>query len=319
MLESGDSHEPERRDEGHNRWLAMQSAYADYREASEALECTHHSDEDSSASERLRLILLQGQQRVAFERYLEARMAFLEFRFDESNRPGAGQGAPVAPAESAGTGSRFAFANCRPVLQILGVLLLCTTAFSLVREQRRVLDLEASRDELRATLNQTRDGLQLLGQKLDAFGPLQHPAIHQVEHTPHATARRQPAVREQKQVKRVPVSDTRSQNSGERYNFSLALSRQFKRVGPIELSLRSVDARRSCVSLSIASDPIKMDVPCLRLSQPVWINAGSRQQLLELVVDRIAVNRLEGHLIEPRGERRELRASRMKPKLPVSP
>jgi hypothetical protein len=86
MLDSDDSQEPEIRNDEHNHWLAMQSAYAEYGRASEALEPTV----DSSNGERSRLITLEGQQRVAFERYLEARMEFLEFRFDQSDRLGAG-------------------------------------------------------------------------------------------------------------------------------------------------------------------------------------------------------------------------------------
>ena len=89
MLEGDKSHEPTRREVGHGRWLAMQSAYAEYRGASEALDCTRQSANESSTNERSLLAIAVDQQRVAFERYFEARMEFLEFRFDESNRPAA--------------------------------------------------------------------------------------------------------------------------------------------------------------------------------------------------------------------------------------
>jgi hypothetical protein len=56
----------------------MQSASAEYRRASEAFECTHQSTDDSSTDdsstddsaigEHLRLTMLEGQQRVSFER-----------------------------------------------------------------------------------------------------------------------------------------------------------------------------------------------------------------------------------------------------------
>jgi hypothetical protein len=65
-----------------------------------------------------------------------------------------------------------------------------------------------------------------------------------------------------------------------------------------------VDQERNWVSLSIMSDPfqsnpVQVDVPRLHLNQGVWISLGHDQQPLELVIDRIAGDRLEGHLIEP--------------------
>jgi hypothetical protein len=336
MLEIDDSHKPERRDDEHDRWLAMQSAYAEYRRASEALERTHQFADDSPTSERLRLSMLEGEQRVAFERYLEARMEFLEFRFDRSNWPGTGVASPP-DKEASSAGSWLAFANCMPVLQILAVMVLCTTAFSLIREQNHLRDLEASRSDLGATLNQTRDGLQLYGQKLDTLAPPQHSAIPQVERTPPVLARRgpaatlqadgrkpsaegqwrrQPALRVQrKQVgaKREPVPGTQSQRRERTYySFSLVPSRQFKRVGPIKVSLRSVDAQRKCVSLSILSDSMQIDVPRLQPNQAVWINVGYHKQPLELVVDRIPGNRLDGHLVEPRKTKVEPSVSRLR-------
>jgi hypothetical protein len=344
MPEGEDSHQPQPRDGGHSRWLAMQSAYAEYRRASEALECTRQSADDSTANERLRLTLLEGQQRIAFERYLEARMEFLEFRFDESNRPADGVPLPVSDGENSAIGSWLAFANRRPVLPILAVLLLCATAFSVVREEKRVRELEASRDQLQATLNQTRDGLQMLGQKLDGLGTAQHSAIRQVEHTPHSPAARpaaaspasgkrppadeqpkhQPALRaQQKRVaqKRDPAPEVHGQNLAPPayYSFSLTPSSQFKRVGPIELALRSVDPQRRYASLSVVSHAVKLDVLRLPLNKPVSIEVGYHQKPLELVVDRIAGNRLDGRLIEPRDDKAQLGASRMKPRLSLSP
>jgi hypothetical protein len=338
MLEVDDSHEPERRDDEHDRWLAMQSAYAEYKRASEALECTPQFADDSPTSERLRLSMLQGQQRVAFERYVEARMEFLEFWFDGRNLPGTGLAAPPkCDTEYSPAGSWLAFVNGMPVLQILAVILLWMTAFSLIREQKHVRDLEAARNELRATLNQTRDGLQLHGQKLDTWAPPQHPAIPQVEHTPPVLARRrpdatlqatgrkpsaegqwrhQPALDVQpKQVgaKRAPVPGTQRQRRARTYySFSLVPSRQFKRVGPVKVSVRSVDAQRKCVSLSILSDRMQIDVPRLQPNQAVWINVGYHEQPLKFVVDRIAGNRLDGHLVEPRINKAELRASQLR-------
>ena len=337
MLEVDDSNEPERRDDEHERWLAMQAAYAEYRRASEALEYATQFADDSPTSEGLRLSMLEGQQRVAFERYLEARMEFLEFQFDGRSWPGTGVAAPPkCDTEYSRVGSRLAFANCLPFLQ--AVILLCTIAFSLILEQKHVRDLEAARNELRTTLNQTRDGLQLHQQKLNTLAAPHYSPIPQAEHTPPALARRRPATtpkavrrkpsaevqwRHQpslqvkpKQVgaNREPVPGTRSQRSGVRTYFSLSLapSRQFKRVGPIKVSIRAVDAQRKRVSLSILSDRMQIEVPRLQPNQPVWINQGYHEQPLELVIDRIAGNRLDGHLVERGNNKAALEASRLR-------
>jgi hypothetical protein len=188
MEEVEDRREPARRDEGHDRWLAMQSAYAEYRRASELLDCTRQSADDTN--ERLKLPVLEGQQWLAFEHYFDTRMEFLEARFDESHWPDPGPEAqqPVLDNE-ADVSSWFALVNYKSVLQILAIVLLGTMAFALLGEQKRVRDLEASRDELQSTLNQTRDGLRLLGQKLDAWGT-PHSGLEQVEHRVPAPAGR---------------------------------------------------------------------------------------------------------------------------------
>ena len=65
MLEGDESLEPTWRDVGHDRWLAMQSAYAEYKGASEALECTRQSANESSTNERSLLTIAVDRQRVA--------------------------------------------------------------------------------------------------------------------------------------------------------------------------------------------------------------------------------------------------------------
>ena len=83
--------------------------------------------------------------------------------------------------------------------------------------------------------------------------------------------------------------------------FSLSRSSQFKRVGPIKVSLKSVDMQRNSVDVSIVSESGKVKVQHLRLNQPVWIKRSYRGQPMELVVDRITANGVSGHLIEFHG------------------
>jgi len=333
MLEVDDSQAPERR-EGHERWLVMQSAYAEYQRASEACGSTVQFADDSIPSARIRLTMLDGKQR-AFERYLEARMEFLEFQFDGSKLP------PAAPSERDTEASKVSswsvFANYMPVLQMLGVILLCTTAFSLVREQKHLRDLEAIRSQRWATLSQPRDGVALYGHRLDiGLAPQQAairdvgqtplgPALRKPTTTPQATARRgQPAQRVQPKqagAKPEPAKKTQSRRIGtpNYYRFSLSPSRRFELVGPIKVSLLPVDSRRKSVGLSIHSNSMQMDVTHLQLNQPMWINVGYSEQPLELVVDRIDGNRLDGHLLEPTNHNGELRASQFRSTLPARP
>src|SRR5438270_4302027 len=133
---------PEQRDDWHARWLKMQSAYAEYRRSSEALASARQPDDEPVNEGCLRLNMLEADQRVAFERYMDARISFLESRFDEFNKPDVGppDEAPDAAPPEGGSQlkSWFVMANVRPVLQTLAVLLLCTTAFSLILEQARI-------------------------------------------------------------------------------------------------------------------------------------------------------------------------------------
>src|SRR5215469_9462773 len=98
MLDINISQEQLPRDAGNERWLAMRSAYFEYLRASDALECFPRP-QDSSSPEQAELLALASQQRTAFERYLEARMEFLEFRFDEGRPQPVPQSAD-APASS---------------------------------------------------------------------------------------------------------------------------------------------------------------------------------------------------------------------------
>lgn len=169
-----DSHESIRPGERHDPWLSMQTAYLEYRSASEVLERTHQSTEDSSEFGRLQMILLEGRQRAAFERYLHARMELLECRLDDSHCEELARDTLHAPSRGR---SRIAFAGSRSVLEVLAVVLLCTTAFSLARELRHVRDLEATQIELRDKLQDTREALRLVKQRLDDWKPPQRVVV----------------------------------------------------------------------------------------------------------------------------------------------
>ena len=338
MLEAEICKEQEQRDDWHARWLAMQAAYSEYRRSSEALECTRHSSDDAVAGDHLRLAMLEGQQRLAFERYVDARIAFLESRFDEMNRPEADPGAPAAPQP--GNPSRIkewlTVASSRPVLQTLAVLLLCSMSFSLVREQKRVRDLEVGRDKLLVALQQTEHAIELMRDRMDAAEP--RTAAPLVQRTPPAGANRvatgrrtgagQPAKRAVQQHTKqqktngirasVPATPARPSNGHTPHDFSLPPSREFKRVGPLSVWVKSIDPKVRGVSLSIVSETVEVDVPLLKINEPVWVHTA-HGHLVGLVADRITATRLEGHLIDGENGKSDLRASRARPNIEGAP
>lgn len=303
MLQFRRSVEPEKCEDSHDCWLAMRSAYEEYRKASETLENSYPSAEESGGDRPL--TKLQVQQRIAFEGYLEARMAFLELWFHQSQGSAAAPAASTDDEENHWSRRWLAFANQKPVLQVLSVLLIGTTAFCLVREQTHVRDLVVARGELQAARNHATDQLQLLGQKVDALESSDRPVIQ--PKTIIAKAKKQPPPKPRLQKAGMPPPK----------GFSLTPSGSYQRVGPIEVAVRSVDVQRKTVSLFILSDRVTMDMAHVQQNQPIWIKAGNRRQLLGLVIDRIAKNRLEGHLIGPMPDNTKLKANGSKSGLPA--
>ena len=306
MSELEDSNGHVRRDEAHERWLAMQSAYAEYLRASEVFENSRGLTGDSADLGRCDLTLLDCR-RDAFERYLEARIEYLERRYDEGYRREAAMvSQPTGETGWLKTVSRLANPKW-PIIPVLVFGLLSVTVVSFVREQKHVRDLDSARDQLRASVSDTREELQLLAKKFDARESAERSAVRQVEHTAQAPT---PA----------PQVDGRKPSGGARWRplpermikttsrsvaapayFSIARSSQFKRLGSIKVFLKSVDMRRNCVDISIVSESGKLNVQHLRLNQPVRFKPSYHGQAMELVVDRITANGLSGHLIELHG------------------
>jgi len=291
------------RDEAHERWLTMQSAYAEYLRVSEVFENSRESTCDSTDPGRCDLTLLDCR-RDAFERYLEARIEYLERRYDEGYRREASLvHRPTRETGELRTVSRLASPKWL-IIRGLVVGILSVTMFSFVREQKHVRDLESARDQLRASLSDTREELLSLAKKLDARESTKGSAVRQVERAAQLPAPA-PQVDGRKpsggtRRRRLPerIIKTTSRSDAARGYFSLSRSSQFKRVGPIKVSLKSVDMHRNSVDIFIVSESGKVNVHRLRLNQPVRIKLGDRGQPMELVVDRITANGLSGHLIE---------------------
>jgi hypothetical protein len=98
------------------------------------------------------------------------------------------------------------------------------------------------------------------------------------------------------------------QKRGERnyYEFDLDKSKQFRRIGPVSLSLRKANVKRKSYDLNMLVDDNELRKKSVNLYETVWINLGDRPQPVELVVNQISKDRIQGYVSEPKYKKSEL-------------
>jgi len=98
------------------------------------------------------------------------------------------------------------------------------------------------------------------------------------------------------------------QKRGERnyYEFELDKSKQFQRVGPLRLALRKADTKHKRFDMNLFVDDNELQKRGVNLYETVWINTGDRPQPMELVVNRITKDHVQGYLSEPKYKKSEL-------------
>jgi septal ring factor EnvC (AmiA/AmiB activator) len=98
------------------------------------------------------------------------------------------------------------------------------------------------------------------------------------------------------------------QKRGERnyYEFDLTKSKQFERVGPLRLSLRKADAKHKRFDMNMLVDDNQLQKKGVNLYETIWINTGDRPQPMELVVNQITKDHIQGYLSEPKYKKSEL-------------
>ena len=349
MIETQIPEAPGQRNTEHDLWLAMQAAYYEYRNASAALDdvASQLQGANPSAEGSLRIEKATSEQRTAFENYMEARMQFVEFRCDQNNARTLGFTDPNAVGGSTGLVEEKSpfwswpgLRSSRLALPAAVAALLCTTALSLVyavHERVRVYDAGAARGEIGATLNQARDEIQALVRKIDGVNVTQQFAIRE-SNAPTApvhlrrnlvtkTAKRKPTGEERWRRTQAPPSATQErsnivrkhqklihpvQNFGARsyWTFMLPVSRQFQGVGPLRLSLRSVNLKQKDFDLCVTTDEFKIEH--LSLHEPVWIILHDPLRRVELVATRIEKNQVQGYVSELNHRKSELTASQLR-------
>ena len=275
-----DEHRPE-----HELWLTMQAAHADWKQATDVLdELTASASGDTpSAEERLRLARAVEAQRVTFQEYIEARLTFSEFLLSRNS------GVPLMPGagwDSQRTASRLA-------ILALVLALLCPPAFGLaylMQARQHVRDLEAARDTMNAMLAQARS--QVSARPPDVKAPAA-PAPE----TGHVRPARTPRPRQQ-------ALPTAADQFGQplhrpKYQFALTPSPRYTRIGPVKLSLHTVDRKHGSFDLSVMLGDFKFDRKHVKLYESVWINLGAGTTPVRLVGERIVGNQLQGSLGSP--------------------
>jgi hypothetical protein len=98
---------------------------------------------------------------------------------------------------------------------------------------------------------------------------------------------------------------------GERsyFEFDLAKSKQFQRVGPLTLSLRKADTKHKNYNLEMVVDDNRMSKKNVNLYEPIWIHTENESQPVQVVVNRVAKNAVHGYVSAPKYKPSELAVS----------
>jgi len=343
MFDTDATDVPEQQHAEHELWLAMQAAYTDYINASLALEIAT-SNEHGAVHESSRLERAALEQRTAFENYLEARMQFLEFRYDRDNTgigrvAAANNGRDLNAPDEEQVGRRpwAELSISRLSTTAVIVALLCTTALSLVyvaRAQRQTQDSDKARDENSAHWKQARNDIHVLLRKIDAVNGTRQGLLPKATNTsdPPVLTRmlegKPPGKGHWRRIRVLSVApegwgrssmskwrgkvDDHAQNVGGRsyWKFSLKASRLFQRAGPLNLSVRSVNAKKKHFDLCVMTEKFKLEH--VNLYEPVWITLSGSSPHVEFVAIRIDKDRVQGYLSQFKQPKSELTASHVR-------
>lgn len=101
------------------------------------------------------------------------------------------------------------------------------------------------------------------------------------------------------------------------YEFTLTKSKQLQHVGPLSLSLRSTSVKHKTYDLVMVVDDNSLSKKHINLYEPVWVTVGDRPQPVQLVVNRVGKDEVEGYISEPKYKKSELAATSDTPTPPA--
>jgi outer membrane murein-binding lipoprotein Lpp len=159
--------------------------------------------------------------------------------------------------------------------------------------QARLADQEKQLSSTREDLNKTRDDLQ---GKLDSTRDELSGSLASTKDELNSS------------IGRTHDDVVALQKRGERnyYEFQLSKSKEFKRIGPLSLSLRKVNTKRKSYDLALFVDDNQMQKKSINLFEPIWINLDDRPQPVQLVVNQISKDQIQGYISEPKYKKSEL-------------
>ena len=98
------------------------------------------------------------------------------------------------------------------------------------------------------------------------------------------------------------------QRQGERdfQEFQLTKSKEFRRVGPLSLALRKADTKHKRFNLELLVDDIKLEKKNVNLYEPFYVSMSDRPRPVEVVVNRITKDQVEGYISLPKYKKSEL-------------
>jgi uncharacterized coiled-coil protein SlyX len=101
------------------------------------------------------------------------------------------------------------------------------------------------------------------------------------------------------------------QRRGERnyYEFDLQKSKEFKRQGPISLSLRKANTKHQYADLQLTVDDRNLSQKHVNLYQPVMFYQPDTAQPVEVVINEISKDHIHGYVSAPKYKQSELTAS----------
>jgi len=101
------------------------------------------------------------------------------------------------------------------------------------------------------------------------------------------------------------------QKRGERnyLEFSLAKSKQFQRYGPLMLSLRKADTKHKNFDLAMVVDDNQLSKKKVNLYEPIWIHRVDDPQPVQVVINKIDRDHVQGYVSAPKFRNSELTPS----------
>lgn len=101
------------------------------------------------------------------------------------------------------------------------------------------------------------------------------------------------------------------QKRGERnfYEFDLTKSKQFSRVGPLNISLRKVNRKHRYYDLALMADDQPLEKKHVSLYEPLVLTLSAWPEPVQLVVNQINDNEVKGYISEPKYKKSDLAAN----------